>query len=321
MTQTAEKVFDLMQRLQQSLAADATPEPGVYPDTPMATYHAWRAASNSRLSRLHRSPAHLKAYLEQPPADTAALAAGRAIHCAVLEPDEFPQRFVVAQKCTATKKDKERCRNNGTQFWAQEGWRCGVHPGTGPADDSQQVITEGDHAMCLRIRDNVHAHASAGGLVTGEGRNELTLLWRDAETEQLCKARHDRHSPVIAGGAIVDVKSTIDARLNPFERSIFAHGYHRQGAFYLEGAEALELPAQHFVIIAVEKDPPYAVAVYRLTEGALEAGAQQIRQLLRRYAACMATDTWPAYSDDVTDIALPPWAWDVIDTELQGATA
>lgn len=322
MTRTEEKVIDLMERLRNSLPADATPEPGVYPEVPMASYHAWRAASNSRLTKLHRSPAHLQAYLQEPPADTIALTAGRAIHMAVLEPDLFTAQYVVAQQCEAVKKgDKQRCRNTGVQRYLEHGWRCGVHAEGGPVDASLSVIDRGTHRMCLQIRDNVHAHGSAGGLVTGDGRNELTLVWRDAETELLCKARHDRHSPAIAGGAIVDVKSTTDARLSPFEKSIFIHGYHRQGALYLEGAAALDLPARHFVIIAVEKDPPYAVAVYRLTEGALEAGQEQIRQLLRRYAECMATNSWPAYPEEVTDIALPPWAWSVIDSELEGATS
>ena len=40
------------------------PEPGIYPGVPMDEYLGWDCASNSRLRRLRRSPAHLKAYLD-----------------------------------------------------------------------------------------------------------------------------------------------------------------------------------------------------------------------------------------------------------------
>src|SRR5262245_8459627 len=69
------------------------PDPGVYPNVPMEAYHRWNAVSNSRLTKLDRSPAHLLAYLTEPPEDTKATAEGRAIHCAVLEPDDFVNRY------------------------------------------------------------------------------------------------------------------------------------------------------------------------------------------------------------------------------------
>lgn len=66
------------------------PEPGVYPGVPWATYHAWDACSASRLSRLARSPRHLRAHLGgQVDDETAAKTSGRLLHIAVLEPERF----------------------------------------------------------------------------------------------------------------------------------------------------------------------------------------------------------------------------------------
>lgn len=297
-----------------------TPAPGTYPDTSMRDYHRWDAMSNSRLTALRRSPAHLQAYIAQQSTDTVALAIGRAVHSAILEPDDFTSVYVVAEQCGATKKgDGLRCGNAGVML-SHGGWLCGVHAKGISSVTSVTVLPPNDYAVCLGARDAVHAHGRARGLLTGNGGNELSILWTDIVSGVACKARLDRYSPAIAGGAIVDIKTTRDASPLAFERSIFNFGYHRQGAHYLAGANASGLPAQHFAIIAVEKEPPYAVAVYRLTEGALDAGAQQITPLLARYAACQTANHWPAYSEDVQDIALPNYAWGQIDDETKETT-
>ena len=56
--------------------------------------------------------------------------------------------------------------------------------------------------------------------------------------------------------------------------------------------------------------------MYRLTEDAIEGGRDQLRPLLARYAECVARNEWPAYSDEVQNIALPTWAWQQIAEEV-----
>lgn len=293
-----------------------TPLPGVYPDISHTLYHKWPAASNSRLSKIRQSPAHLKAYIEEP-FDTAALAFGRALHVALLEPDDFTRRYVVAERCTAIQKNKERCANPGTSYIGGE-WFCGVHgKGIGPNTAYATVLPHADWMMILRMRDSVYAHPKAKRLLTGKGMNELSALWNDEKNGLLCKARFDRCSPEF--GALVDIKTTVNASRDAFERAIYNYGYHRQGAHYLTGAKATGLQAGHFVNIAVEKERPYAVAVYRLDEAALEAGLVTLRPLLDRYKQCIDTDTWPGYSDQIEDIAIPAYGFQQADTEMREA--
>lgn len=278
------------------------PAPGVYANTPAALYHAWDAASNSRLSKLQRSPAHLRAYLDEPPEDTDALRQGRAVHAAILEPDAFTTEFVAAPQ------GLDRRTTAGKQaygeFLAQS--------------IGKTVLSADEHAMCLAIRDSVHRRRCAIGVLEGAGEVELSVLWTHGETGLACKARWDRYTPGLGGGTIVDVKTTRNASLNDFERSLFTYGYHRQAAFYLDSAAAHGMAAEHYVIIAVEKEAPYEVAVYRLTEGAIDAGREQLQPLIRRYAECVRSNTWPGYPDVVQDIALPSWAWDKINVETGG---
>lgn len=289
----------------------------------MQRYHAWDAASNSRLSRLLKSAAHLKAYLDGDSKDSEAQHIGRAIHSAVLEPDDFEVRYVKGEPCAQPLKSGNRkgepCGASASYLHTEYGWLCGVHvKGCGSGlDTSKTVLSEDDYLTCLRVRDAVHRMQSARGLIFGPGEVEFSMLWTDRQSGVLCKARWDRHSPEIAGGAIIDLKTTRDASPREFERSIFAYGYHRQAAMYLMGAKALRLPARHFSIIAVEKEPPFGCAVYRMTEGAIDAGEEQVKMLLRRYALCMDSNDFPGYPDVITDVALPSWAWGQIDDELQ----
>jgi hypothetical protein len=296
---------DLMEQLAQSLSEPASlpcPAPGVYPGTPMLDYHRWSAASNSRLTKLLRSPAHLKAYLDEPDDDSNALTMGRAAHSCILEPDDFAKLY-------GRSSGADRRTKAGKQEWDDLLTEFGVG----------YVLKPDDYDAALKMRDAVRAHASASKLLAGGGDVEFSVVWdaryeeEDPSAAARCKARLDKFSPVIAGGVVVDIKTTRDASPREFERSIFTHGYHRQGAMYLEAARAAGLDAQHFVIIAVEKEAPFAVAVYRLTEGALDAGLEQFAALLKTYAICDALGSWPAYPETVVDIALPTYAWSQLD--------
>jgi hypothetical protein len=296
-----------------------TPGPGVYPGTPMEDYHAWGCASNSRLSRLMKSPAHLKAYIEEPAKeDTPARKLGRAIHMAVLEPGLFAEHYTTAGVCEASTKDGKACTNAGLFVHKRIGWVCGVHA-RNQDDDletvEREVLTAGDHETCVRVRDAVHAHSMARGLVTGPGQVEMSMVWKDRATGVLCKSRWDRHTPEIAGGSVVDLKSSLDSSIFDFERASFNWGYHRQAAFYLRGARARRLPVRSFSIIAVEKEPPYAVAVYRISDAVVDNLTEQLDSLLELYAECMGRDQWPGYPEIVRDISLPKWGWDKIDEQ------
>jgi hypothetical protein len=86
-------VIELVPEQEQAI----TPGIGLWPGVPYEQYAAWDACSSSRLSRLLRSPAHARAYIDgQIEDDTPAKAFGSAAHCAILEPDRFASAYVRA---------------------------------------------------------------------------------------------------------------------------------------------------------------------------------------------------------------------------------
>ena len=265
-------------------------EPGLYPGVPMGEYLAWPGASKSRLWTMHeRSPAHARYEMDHPSEPTEAQRIGTATHMAVLQPDLFTASYVRAPEGDRrTKAVREK--------WAA---LMESHQGV-------DVLKPSEYDLCLRLRDAVLAHPIARRVV--EGQAEASATWEDPETGVLCRGRFDLLSD--RAPAVVDLKTARDASPAAFERAIYTHGYHVQGAMYLAGACALGLPqTESFIILALEKIPPYCIAVYDLEAAALAVGAEQLRRLLLTWRRCEESGEWPGYDPRVTRIGIPEWAF------------
>lgn len=279
---------------------DAPPDIGVglHPDVPMETYLAIDAASNTALGWLKRSPAHLKAYIDEPPTFVDPESIGRALHALVLEGFEaFEARY------SAGPVDDKRLK--AWKEWEKEleDGLCAMRP-----SHYQQV-----QDMAERILD----HPAARHALDGVTLTEMTGVWIDPETGIRCKLRADAINPTL--GTSIDLKSTVDAQEDAFERSVWNYGYHRQGALYHRGLNVL-LPAMewnHHVILAQEKEAPFAVQVFRIENETLAQGDREIGNLLPRYARCLESNYWPGYSEDYVTVSLPRWAWTQIEAEFE----
>jgi hypothetical protein len=154
------------------------------------------------------------------------------------------------------------------------------------------------------MRDSVLAHAGAARLLK-DGLAEQTIIWRH-ESGIECKCRPD----FLAEEVIVEVKTTCDASAGAFSRSIASLGYDLQAAFYLAGCRIADNKARKFVFIAVEKDPPYATAVYQASDELVENGRRKYLAALELLKWCKEHDQWPAYqpSGEIELIDLPKWS-------------
>ena len=300
---------------------DGLPEPGLYEDVPFKDYLPWPAASNSGLGILvNKSPAHYKRDRdkEDEGPGTPAKILGKATHAVVLEPGIFGEQYRAASMCGFKTGKDDPCKSQG-KFLLKDGRSaCGTH--VKQVDESEVlediiVIKPEDVEIVNGCSNAVWEHPAASELLRSRGPTEVSIVWQDDLTGAWCKGRIDKLSEEHA--TIVDYKTTLDASKLVFERSIWNFGYHRQGAFYLRGMQALGVAIEHYAIIAQEKSEPYAVAVYRLSVGPLSMGDEYIDAVLPIYAKCVKTDEWPGYPDEAQEIHLPPWAWKRGDDELQ----
>jgi len=266
--------------------------PGLHRDIPSSVYHERIAgyASKSALDLVRRSPAHYKAWLdghEEEP--TPALVFGSAFHCALLEPKIYASSYV-------TQPDFGDCRKTANRD-RRDAWR---------AENAGKIILPGDDAEAIvSMVASVRRHPLAGRMIT-DGDPELTVVWDDPETGLRCKGRADYY--VRQHGMLVDVKTALNASASEFRRSVANLAYHVQDAFYRTGFASVGAPVQHFVFVAVEKELPYAVAIYALDVAGVAKGHAQVREDLQTLARCTESNTWPAYPAGIQDISLPAWA-------------
>jgi len=122
-------------------------------------------------------------------------------------------------------------------------------------------------------------------------------------------ALKSRPDYVIPGDAVVDIKTTDDARPEAFSRAIHRFRYHVQAAFYIDACNAAKAKVFRFVFVVVERTPPFACAVYEITESAIDQGRREYLADLALYDKCARTRRWPAYPG-LRLISLPSWGFD-----------
>ena len=203
----------------------------------------------------------------------------------------------------------ELLRANGVavQLWSDEkaAWE--------EKNAGKVILTDAEWEAVDGMSEAIHQHPAACALLEKPGaKMEVSAYWTDVGSGVFCRCRPDCW--IADHGLVLDLKTTEDASPEGFARSCLKYRYHVQAAMYLDGlnlcsAQAgLQLPKQkHFAFIAVEKKPPYLVAVYVLDADSLELGRQEYQQDLHTYAACLAQDTWPGYAERVTTLSLPEW--------------
>ncbi|ECI9602118.1 exonuclease VIII [Salmonella enterica subsp. enterica serovar Newport] len=253
-------------------------QPGIYYDIPNEAYHAGPGVSKSQLDDIAVCPAFYQ-WRKSAPVDTEktkALDMGTALHCRLLEPDEFKKRFIIApefnRRTTAGKEEEkaflESCENSGiTVMTSEEGRKLELMYGS------------------------VMAHPGCRALLEAEGKTESSIYWTDTETGELCRIRPDKfltNSPLI-----LDVKKVAD--MSRFARHVEEFRYHVQAAMYCEGWKAYSGETPRFAFLAVSESidcGKYPVHLYILEDEHHDIGYSLFRRDLNTYHKCKSSNKW-----------------------------
>ena len=280
------------------------PAPGIYTDIGEDDYFNMDAVNASLLKSLHQyTPAHAREYHVAPRDPTPAMVLGSAAHAVMLQPELFEEQYA----CGLTDKDGRKLPRRSADQKAQ-------HAAHQVANEGKVILDADDFHAIFEWRDRVLRHPLAADLLEAAVAREVTAVWTDEETGLPCKARIDALTSLEGRVTVVaDLKTTQDASPHGFARSAARFNYHIQAAHYLAGLNALEERERIFLLIAVEKDPPYAVAVHELSPDSLQSGAAICRRGLRRWHTSLENDHYPGYSAGANTIELPSWALDYDD--------
>ena len=259
-------------------------EPGIYYDMPDAEYRKLDALNASVLKLGRRSPLHIWQALTQPSQPTARMQLGSALHCAVLEPEQYDTQVAVGP-----------ARDRRTKAWQEWARDC----------DAPIKLVQPEADLVAHMRDAVCEHAIARDLLEVPGRNEVTAVWQDPNTAAWCKARADRLCRYEDALVLVELKTAADASPQGFRQAIRRYGYDLSAAWYRLGfaLAGKEAPAS-VVFVVVENEPPYGVATYRLPGATLDNAEAEIQSYLRRFVECRDSGRWPSYPELIMELTL-----------------
>jgi len=244
-------------------------------------YFKLEALSASGAKLIAKSPMHYKAAMEMQKTSTPAQIFGTVVHAMILEPHKsHASMFSVKELNWTTKEgkaEKEKLERIGLP-----------------------IISVADLDKALRMRDSVWANAHAASLLTG-CETEQQTTWTGYDAQVPCKAGIDAFGPA----GIVDLKTTIDGSPDAFARAIRSYGYYMQAAHYIDGVAETTGGIAPFTFIAVEKQPPYAVACYTLSNDSLAAGWSAMNRIAKIYSDCIASNVWPGYEGKSIELSIP----------------
>ena len=247
-------------------------------------YHALDGISSSDVKLVHaKSIAHWK---NKQYKDSPTLDIGSAIHAEILEPDQhLVLRGPETRRGKAWTEAKEEADSQG-----------------------KILLTEGDHDLVMAVVESVRMTPRVMRMLNDPSCiKEQSIIATCPQTGMTLKCRPDALLPT---RVVLDLKTTQDASPRGFAKSVRGFGYDLQAAFYLYvcGLEGFDVP--QFGFIAVEKEPPYAVAIHTLDMEYLKWAKNQVMltldQIKRAQDSGDFTTGWP----EVNVIGKPAWLLD-----------
>jgi hypothetical protein len=143
----------------------------------------------------------------------------------------------------------------------------------------------------------------------GSGIAEASIFWIDKDTGLRCKARPDWLHFVTPRKVIaLDVKTINDLTSEAVEKAVTFYGYHRQRAHYTNGLRACGMEVEDFGFAFVSGSYPFIAAPYLLDDETCDQGADEVAELLSRFADCRERNDWPAFGDGFQLTGLLKWA-------------
>ena len=254
-------------------------------------YDEIKALNWSTLKHIAVTPAYARHLYDHPKEqeDKPSYISGRAIHCAILEPETFQERYVVQPnfgdgRTTSAKQAKAK--------WILE------------IPDGAQIISQADYEMAMRCAEKVNSDQNAQRLMKGAAF-EKVVQWKISGID--CKGRLD-----ILSDRVTDLKFTRHNNLHDIYRDFALFNYHGQLSWYHDGAMGAGLidgliPPAAIVVHASHKSTFVDSFVMNMDNYTLEYGRSKYKTMLGRYIGCHTAKWWPGIADQPVPWVLPEW--------------
>ena len=229
----------------------------IYSSMPNEEYHSREGISSTAVKTVFKSSlAHWKGSVRK---HKAAFDLGSAVHAMVLEPERDLVVRGPSDRRGAKWKDKQA-----------------------ELTVDQVLLPEGEFDIARNMADNIMSHPDAAPLFNKHMLSEQSIFVPCPKTGLMLKCRPDTLSPSTAGFNIVDIKTTVDASPEGFAKQVWNFGYAIQDAYYRRVCRLAGLDVNDFMFVAVEKEPPYVVAVHVLASEYIDWADKVVMDVLYR---------------------------------------
>lgn len=226
-----------------------------------AVYTKTLRLSFSSLVHLDKSPRHFVDYYTMPFNVTPAIAFGSLLHCLVLEPETFGERYAIAPSV-------DRRTKAGRAAYQSFLDSC----------EGLTIITEAQHLQAINAIEGLKRCKPAMALLRSATEIEERLAFEHKGLT--IKGIRDLASPDF----VCDLKSTADASPRGFGYSVRKFAYNMQAAIYTYEC------GRPYWIIALEKNGN--CAVYELGKRQIDLGLEMFERLVMKYKRCALLDGW-----------------------------
>lgn len=224
---------------------------------------------------------------------------GALAHMALIEPDRFRSKFVLEPVFEGYTKDGELSTRSKEAREKKKEWYDEL-------DAESIVVTEKDYKDINGIIASVLAHDKASKVIKGASI-EMSGFFREPITQLKCRIRPDILH--LEKKVLVDVKTARDGSARFFGNEIVKHLYNVSLAFYGMGIKAITgWEPEVYALLVLEKEPPYAVALYTVKRDDIETAKAWTMHGLETLKRCIEVNKWPAHQEgQAEDIAIPNW--------------
>ena len=243
-----------------------------------------RPLSYSSIKEFAKSPKHYISYLNKQKETTPALQFGGLLHCMLLEPQEFSNRYVVSPKFDMRKTaDKEAY----AEFQLK--------------NEGKEVVSDSLHSEVYEIAEVVKQNPE-WEVATSGAQFELS------ERIELYDLPFIRIRDIVKGDATIDVKTVANGQIDTIIKDFFNYQYHIQCAIY--GAP--------FSFYVVEKVAPYWNGLVPVDQRFMDYGKRELERLCVGFNHCLSNpecfnmgyEFWYMMNGIKPIIKLPNWIRD-----------
>ena len=265
--------------------------------------------SKPRICEIKKSPRHYDWRYNKgnEPDDTPAKKYGRLVDWAILAPQEFLRRYVIAK----TFKGK------GAKA-AKADWLKSV------AKDAI-ILSETDAQDISNQIDALYSHERAAKLLSN-GTPQVHTYYHDHEFQVATLHPDGSQSlePAFwygvmdfyrSGNFIIDVKTTACAEWWNFNRDCYKYNYHIQMYLYRRWVQGITGSKPDMAIIALEKGGPYNVEIFEIPERWMEHANYEVTLAIQSYNECKSTGQWHGYSKVPIRLPFPNYTKSRFDDE------